>query len=73
MITKFGRHSLNVLEALGTKVKTLGIMVFLDPSQFHACHKKSKNTLGSHDYSCIIENARSLPPSSPFFSLTTTF
>jgi hypothetical protein len=31
MFTKFGRHLSNVLEALGTKVKTLGVMVFFSP------------------------------------------
>ncbi len=42
MFTKFGHHLSNVLEALGTKVKTLGVMGFLVPSQFHACREKKQ-------------------------------
>lgn len=42
MFTKFGHHLSNVLEAIGTKVKTLVVMVFLVPSQFCACPEKKQ-------------------------------
>jgi len=73
MFMKFGHHSLNVLEALGIKIKTLNIILFLNPSQKVHATRRSKNVVKSHDRSRTIQDARSLPPSSPFLSLNTTF
>jgi hypothetical protein len=42
---KFGHHSLNVLEALGTKIKTLNIIVFLNITIWCMPPEKTRTSL----------------------------